>query len=73
MEEDKSNPEPLEKNRWKLLMNVVMIVFFLITIFLLAYIVYLYYPLKQQILDCNKINPNITGWVNLTLNKSLMP
>jgi len=72
MEEDKGTTDiALEKDRRKSLMNVVTLAFFIITIFLLAYIVYLYYPLKEQILrDCYKnvtTYGNITGF-NLSLN-----
>ena len=56
----------LKKNRWRTVMNVVILVFFIITIFMLAYIVYLYYPLKEQIMrDCYKNVTNLT-LVNLT-------
>ena len=67
MEEDKRTADDIEKERWKLIINVVTLVFFVITIALLVYIVILYLPLKEQIVNCNKNYPNITGWVNISI------
>jgi uncharacterized membrane protein YidH (DUF202 family) len=67
MEENTGYPEPIEKNRWKKIMNLITLVFFIITIILLAYIVYLYYPLKEQMIrDCYRNVTNIPLVLNIT-------
>jgi hypothetical protein len=63
MEENKENPNNV--GRWRSLLSMITLVFFMITIALLIYIVILYVPLKEECLKCSCSNSSYLG-SNLT-------